>query len=409
MRILFLSQLVPYPPDAGAKVRSYHVVQYLAKAGHEVILVAFQRASDEPESIEHLHRYCAGVHVVPMKRSRARDAWHFGRSLVSGEPFLIARDHVDSMCQMIERLIGRQSVDTIHADQLWMAQYALAARAQSERRGSSVRLVLDQHNAMYLIPDRLATSTSNWIKKAVLSREARQMRKYEVETCQQFDRVVWVTDEDRSAFGWAAMGSAEHLTIPICVDPADKPQIQRQHGAQRVTFLGGLHWPPNADGVIWFAHEVWPRVLAQVPEALLTIIGKSPPPELTNEKTPVANLDVTGYVDDLEPYLAQTAVFIVPLLAGGGMRVKIVDAWSWGLPVVSTTIGAEGLYARDGQNLLIRDDPGSLADAVVDVLQRPALADALADAGRATVESRYDWRKVYSAWDQIYGPPNGRA
>lgn len=403
MQILFLSQLVPYPLDAGAKVRSYHVLQHLAAAGHEVTLVAFRRASDRTEHIEHLNQICAKVHVVPMERSRGKDAWHLGRSFFSGEPFLIARDHVASMHRLVTKLVAQRHIDIVHADQLWMAQYALAAKSHLERTGSSVKLVLDQHNAMYLVPQRLAESTSNLIKKSVLKREARVLKRYEVKTCQQFDHVVWVTDEDRSAFSESTLNTADHLTIPICVDPMSKPKIRRLPGAHRVTFLGGLHWPPNADGVVWFAQEVWPRVSERVPNALLTIIGKDAPLELRDPDARISNLEVTGYVDELEPYLSQTAVFIVPLHAGGGMRVKIVDAWSWGLPVVSTTIGAEGLHIGDPPNLLIGDSADTFAEAVVRVLLDRKLADELAIAGRDTIRTRYDWQKIYSAWDQIYG------
>jgi glycosyltransferase involved in cell wall biosynthesis len=142
-----------------------------------------------------------------------------------------------------------------------------------------------------------------------------------------------------------------------------------------------------------------------VPEALLTVIGKNPPLELQSQSHPIPAIDVTGYVDNLERYLAETAVFIVPLHAGGGMRVKILDAWSWGLPVVSTTIGAEGLNAKDGHNLLVGDDAQTFAEAVVRVLKDRELADELSDAGRRTVESKYDWRKAYRAWDRVYGAP----
>jgi glycosyltransferase involved in cell wall biosynthesis len=143
-------------------------------------------------------------------------------------------------------------------------------------------------------------------------------------------------------------------------------------------------------------------VLAEAPDALLTIIGKDPPKELRNPKSEIRNLDVTGYVTDLAPYLQETAVFIVPLHAGGGMRVKILDAWAWGLPIVSTTIGAEGLRVQSGENILLADDAASFARAVVSVLQHRELADHLASAGRATVERAYDWRQVYRAWDEVY-------
>lgn len=406
MRILFLSQLVPYPPDAGAKVRSYNVLQYLQQAGHDVTLAAFTRPSDPAAAIDHLQQLCTAVHTVPMSRSRLKDAWHFGRSVLTGEPFLIARDRVPAMNNLLSGLLAGRPFDAVHVDQLWMAPYALAIRQIVQRQGRLIQLVLDQHNAVYMIPNRMAEN-SRPLVRALLQWEARKMKRFELATCARFDHMVWVTDEDRLALGPREGKMIGGLTIPICVDTAQKSVIQRRPNAHRVTFLGGLHWPPNAAGIAWFVHHVWPRIHKQLPQAALTIIGKNPPRLLTGSDPPIPQLDITGYVADVTPYLAETAAFIVPLHAGGGMRVKIIDAWAWGLPVVSTTIGAEGIDYQGGANLLIGDDPPSFARAVCQLLQQPDLGEAIGRAGRETAETCYNWRRVYRAWDQVYPPPAG--
>ncbi len=226
------------------------------------------------------------------------------------------------------------------------------------------------------------------------------MRRYEADSCRRFDTVVWVTADDQEAVGLPEPPAGPRAyVIPICVDPQETPVIKRTAQPHRVTFLGGLHWPPNAAGIVWFAREVWPSVRAACPDAVLTIIGKSPPKELDGRGE---GIEVTGYVDDPMPYLKETAVFIVPLHAGGGMRVKILDAWAWGLPVVSTTIGAEGIDCRHGENLLIADTATGFATAVQQVMTDCQLARSLANACRAAVGDCYDWRAVYSAWDAIY-------
>jgi len=168
-----------------------------------------------------------------------------------------------------------------------------------------------------------------------------------------------------------------------------------------VTFLGGLHYPPNADGVCWFAEKVFPKVLEKMPDAILTVIGKQPP-NLEEFAIPQANLEVTGYVADPMPYLRETAVFIVPLHAGGGMRVKILDAWAWGLPIVSTTVGAEGLDILPGENILIFDSPEAFAQATIQLLANPDQGHSLAQSGRAWVEDHYSWHSIYQMWEQIY-------
>ena len=405
MRILFLTQVLPYPLDAGPKVRSYYVLRHLAQA-HEVTLVSFVRPSDTPAAIAHLRSFCHQVHGVSMIRSRAKDAAFLLKSLATGQPFIIQRDWVAAMANLLSQLMqNAQPFDAIHADQLWMAPYALQASAQIKPVHTKPRLVLDQHNAVYLIPARLAEDERNPLKRAVLALEARKLAPYEVTICRQFDRVVWVTQADyRAVQSQTTDGRPlpNAGVIPICGDPEAVPALIRQTGAKRVTFLGGLHYPPNAQGVAWFAEKVFPQVLAHVPDALLTVIGKNPPAALRHINLPPANVDITGYVADPDPYLRETAAFVVPLLAGGGMRVKIIDGWTWGLPMVSTTIGAEGIDWRRNEHLLIADTPGEFARHTIHLLQDAACGQRLAQAGRDWVLQKYNWRETYQCWDQVY-------
>jgi glycosyltransferase involved in cell wall biosynthesis len=424
VKILFLTQVLPWPLDAGPKVRAYYVLRHLAQE-HEVTLVSFVRESDRPEAIAHLRSLCRGVHTVPIRRSRVADARFLAESLLRGRSFILARDARPAMDRMLAKVLAEAGpFDAIHADQLWMAPFALRtadaaqqapaqqAPAQQDSKQRTLRplTVLDQHNACYRIFERLAESESNGLKRTILRREAAQLAHDEAVACARFDRVVWVTQEDADAVAAAA---AEHklppppvsAIIPICGDPAAERVVPRIAGSRRVSFLGGLHYPPNAEGVLWFARTILPRVLEQEPDALFTVIGKSPPEGLHRVGIPPANLQIVGYVDDPRPLLSETAVFVVPLLAGGGMRVKIIDGWTWGLPIVSTTVGAEGIALQEGVQILLADEPGAFADAVVRVLREPALRDRLASSGRAWAEERYGWRSVYRAWNGVYATP----
>jgi glycosyltransferase involved in cell wall biosynthesis len=394
LRILFLTQLLPLPLDAGAKTRSYYVLRYLASAGHEVSVACFLRPGDSQESVTELRRICHRVETVSLARSRAKDLAAGVASVFSRTPFLIRRDDVAEMRQRLAAMTGAYSFDAIHADQLWMAAYGLQCS------GAPLR-VLDQHNAVFLAARRLAQQVRNPLVRAVVENEASKLEAFERTTCRKFDKVVWVTEADRRALtrdGWAVNG--HDRIIPIATDPREHPPVERRRPF-RVTFLGGMHWPPNADGISWFTDFVWPKVAAAVPDCVLTIIGKKPPRRLL-ELPKHARVEVIGYVSDPRGHLSETAVFIVPLRSGAGMRVKILDAWCWRLPVVATTIGAEGIHSQSGENLLLADDEQSFADSVIEVLRNPQVAERLSGNGRATVEESYDWKKVYWAWDQIY-------
>lgn len=412
MRLLFLTQVLPYPLDAGPKVRAYYVLRYLAQR-HDVTLVSFVRATDTPDALAHLRRFCCRVLTVPMPRGGGRDVLHLLRSLRTDQPFLIARDAVPEMHDLLTQLVMNESFDAVHADQLWMAPYALAAQARSLGRRRPMT-VLDQHNAVYLIPQRMREGTGNLVKRRLLDLEAHKLARYEVDTCSRFDRVVWVTAEDVQAVQAADGGDTGDVSgasikndgvIPICTDPTAELPIARSDAPRRVTFLGGLHYPPNAEGIVWFAKEVMPLVLEAVPDAVLTVIGKQPPAEL-GQLLPPERVVCPGYVDDPRPYLADTAAFVVPLHAGGGMRVKILDGWKWGLPMVSTPIGAEGIQVTSGHDMLIAESPSDFAAATIRLLCEPGLGRQLATNGHRTLCRYYDWHTVYQAWDAIYRSDN---
>lgn len=392
MRILFLSQLLPCPLDAGPKIRAHYVLQYLAEAGHDVTLVSFLRPGDRPADLRATQRLCRGLETVPLARSRKRDVVDGMRSLASNQPFLVLRDRIPAMDALVRRLLAERSFDAVHADQLWMAAAASVA--------DGPLTVLDQHNAVFLVPERLAAGSANPLARGLFRREARALAEYERATVRRFDHVVWVSRHDRDAVG--AERSGPDAVIPIAVDTrALKPVTPVD--PFRVTFVGGLHWPPNAEGVRWCLEAVWPRVAAAVPAAQLTIIGR-PPSWSSRRPMSMPRCTFTGYLDerDLVTHLAQTAAFIVPLQSGAGMRVKILDAWARALPVVSTRVGAEGVAAVDGENALIADSAEAFADRIIRLLRDRAWARRIGDGGRATVEAHYDWRRLYPAWDQVY-------
>jgi len=394
VRILFLTQVLPYSLDAGPKIRAYYVLRYLAQQD-EVTLLSLVRGSDKPEHIDHLRQFCREVHTILIHRSRARDAVYLLGSLVTNQPFLILRDGVPEMWERVHELLAGGQFDVVHADQLWMAQYALRAKCRIPK------LVLDEHNAVYTIPQRLAEQERNPFKRLLLELEWRKLARYEGEVCRRFDHVITVTEEDRQAFSRLGVSSSQLTTIPICIDPQEIAVVRRNAGAQDIIHIGTMFWPPNIDGVLWFAKEVFPLVRRQIPGARFYVVGKNPPKEV-RQLSHSSSIIVTGYVEDPTPHFADSAVFIVPLRAGGGMRVKILNAWARGVPIVSTTIGCEGIEVRDGQDIVIADTPPDFAQAVVRVIRDKALAQRLAQAGRQWVEQRYDWRTVYRKLDEVY-------
>ncbi len=405
MKILFLSQLIPYPLDAGPKMRSYYVLKQLCLS-HQVTLLAFSRDNDRQKNIDHLRSICAEVITIPIKRLRLLDLSALIRSLCNSVPFLIERDFSDKMQEAIDDLFRKNVYDVVHADQLWMAPYAIYARQKAIEAGKSVKIILDEHNAVFQIPERMAGNSQNPIIKAAFKREANLMKAYEIKLVQQFDQVVWVTQEDLEQIvnNVEDTRTKENILkistiIPICIQfGLTKRSSDDFENTRDILFVGGMHWPPNAEGIRWFVKVIFPKIRNRHPETWLRVVGKKPPREFEF----LGGVDAPGYVDEINKYWEQACVFIVPLLSGGGMRVKILDAWVHGIPVVSTTIGAEGIKYLNGENILICDEPQDFANRVNELLSNPSEANRIGYNGRKTVESIYLWSIVYKRWDIVY-------
>lgn len=393
MRILLLTQVLPYPPDSGPKVKTYHVLKYLAQI-HAVTLVSFVRDSDKPEYIRHLETLCEQVITVPIARSKIDDLRYLGRSLMSGEPWMMLRDERPEMRQVLADLAAGETFDVVHADQLNMAQYALPFEG--------TRKVLDLHNALWMLYRRLAETTaySNPMKY-LLMRDWPLLKRYEGEMCRQFDAVTAVTEEDRRLLIEA--GASDDVTvIPIAVDTDEQALVSRKPSGPHLIHIGTMYWPPNIDGINWFLEEIYPLVKLQLPDVRCTLIGSRPPQSILNHSSADRTITVTGYVEDPLPFFEDASMMIVPLRAGGGMRVKILNALSQGIPMVSTTIGCEGIQVENAHDILLADKATDFADACTRLLTDYELNDHITRMGRQTAEQSYDYRQVCRALDEVY-------
>jgi glycosyltransferase involved in cell wall biosynthesis len=403
--ILFLTQVLPFPLDSGPKVRQYYMLRYLSK-NHLVTLVSFVRPDDTPEALDHLRTICQAVHAVPMRRSLWRNLRAAERGLLTGLPIAIARDDVREMETTLQRLTQETNFDVIHADQLSMAGYGqLAAKLSLPHQP---RTLLDEHNAIYMLVRRMAATEVKPAHRLIAEREARAFARYERDMCRTYDALLTVTQQDREflldLFPRAERPElAEKITpLPICVDPEEVAPIRHQNGnTPTILHLGTMFWPPNVSGVLWFAREVLPLIHQRQADTQFVVVGKKPPSEVRHLAAD-PRINVTGYVADPLRHLERADAFVVPLLAGGGMRVKILDAWLRGLPIISTPIGAEGIESSDGENILIAEDAPAFAEATLRLLTDPELNEKLRVQGRAWAESMYAWQTIYRKVDEVY-------
>lgn len=392
MKVLLLTQVLPYPPDSGPKIKTLNVLKYLAQH-HSVTLVSFVRG-DQSKDVESLKPFCRAIYTVPMVRRPTQDAWALINSLVTGQPWMMARDDRAAMREQVDQLASQVKFDIVHADQLNMAQYA--ARVPGAFK------VLDAHNALWVLYRRLWQTMDSGPKKWLLGRDWRLLKRYEGRICREFNAVLAVSEEDKAALEEAAGQPGEFTVIPIAIDTDWLQPVERHPDASHIISIGTMYWPPNIDGIEWFIREIFPLIRARRPEAVFDVIGARPPQTLLDLNREGTGINVTGYTPDLLPYQKGAAVFVVPLRAGGGMRVKILEALAQGIPMVSTSLGCEGIAVTPGKDILVADTPEEFARATLRLLDDRAIADLLAANGRKLIEEEYDYRKACQPIDKVY-------
>lgn len=404
MHILFLTQILPYPPTSGPKVKTWHVLRYLSQRGHKITLASFVRPEELPY-IDALNEVCATVHAVPIHRSHVNDVRYYLRSLVSKRPFLVERDDLSGMREVVNQVVNSEPVDVIHADQLTMTQFGFPLKLNGGKRPA---LVFDAHNAVWTITERMKENAPFYLKPP-LWLETKRIKQYEGKIVSDFNATLAVAEPDRVALLEAVHASSGNgagapiSVIPIAVDTQQICPVPREGNSLNILTMGTLYYPPNADGIRWFLHEVFPLVRQNIPNVTLTIVGKSPPRDFVSlAEDPQSGVTVTGFVEDLDPYFAKSSLMVIPVRAGGGMRVRILEAFARAMPVVTTTIGLEGIEAESDSDVLVKDTPTSFASAVLELLQDKDLQNKLAVNSRRLVETKYDWRVVLEELDRMY-------
>jgi polysaccharide biosynthesis protein PslH len=392
MKLMLLTQVLPYPPDSGPKVKTWNVLKYLAMH-HEVTLVSFVRGNQEP-SVEKLRQVCKAVYTVPIRRGILADGLAMVKSILTNQPWMMVRDERREMFKLVEYLSSDVEFDIVHADQLNMAQYA--ARVKSAAK------VLDAHNALWLLYKRLYQTLKTGPYKLVLFRDWRLLKKYEGKICRTFDGILTVSEEDRRALLEAAGQPIEMKVIPIAVDTDEISPVKRHSSASHLLHIGTMFWLPNVDGIIWFVREILHLIRQQYPNTVFDVVGANPPKSVVELGVKDSGVNVTGYVTDPQTYLEQAGVMVVPLRAGGGMRVKILNAMAQELPIVSTTLGCEGIAVEHEKHLLIADTPQEFAEAVVRLLDHPELGRKLSSESRKLVQSIYDYRVACEPITNLY-------
>ena len=388
MRILWLKTELLHPVDKGGKIRTYQMLKELKKA-HRVTYLTLDDGCGDPDALEKASEYAHEVVTVPHKTSAKFSAGFYlelAGNLASGLPYALQKYVSGEMQRKIVEMVDGGRFDILVCDFL--------APAVNLRQKLRIPTLLFQHNVEALIWKRHFEIADNPAKKAYLKLQWRRMAGYEKRACRDFDWVVAVSREDAEIMR-REYGVKNVSDVPTGVDTSFFVRNgSRPDGRPGIVFTGSMDWLPNEDAIRWFTNEILPLVRRQVPDVSLTVVGRNPSSSLVEVGERDPSVVVTGRVPDVRPYMEHAQVYIVPIRIGGGTRLKIYEAMAMELPVVSTTIGAEGLPVSDGDEIVLRDEPVAFADAVVKLLKDKVAAKELGSRAAVTVREKYSWEKV---------------
>lgn len=444
MNLLFITPQLPYPPRQGTTIRNYNLIQYLAQE-HTVDLISFTTPGDSLDVAGPLRDLCRSVDCVAQPArptsQRIRDTF------LSALPDMGHRLESPEMRALIERR-ANESIpgewDIIQVEGIEVAQYGLQLIQALQKRSPCAasplpQLVFDDHNCEYLLQKRNALNDlripSRWPAAIYSLLQWQKLERYERRICHAANAVLAVSDADQQALVELAPTSQ----VTVIVNGFDLPSVQSQadialqHGEVgqadvncedvhredinqeeinkkknqplKFLFIGKMDYRPNVDAMLWFGQHIFPLIRKERRDVCLQIVGASPHPRL-NEIRALEGVEFTGMVEKIEPYLHNAAVYIIPLRVGGGTRFKALEAMAFAKPIVSTTLGVEGIPVEDGKELLIADTPSAFAQAALtllaDIEEHGALAESLGKNAHQLVRDQFTWPSIIPKLVALY-------
>lgn len=394
-RILWVKSDYLHPTTRGGQIRSLEILRRL-HGRHEIHYVAYDDGAS-PEGLARSGEYCS--HSYPVRQEIAsKSSIAFAGQLVAGlfsrVPVPVSRYRSKAMREQVSKVIAAHEFDAVVCDFPFVAP----------NFADLAPVTLFQHNVEAIIWKRHAEHAPTFAHACYFGLQARRMYAYEGELCRSVRTVIAVSAAD-AEYMRKEYGVARICSVPtgIDVDHFAPPPLS-SHMADLV-FLGSMDWMANIEGIVWFVREILPLIRRKKPDCSLAIVGRRPTAAVQKLAAEDARIHVTGTVDDVRPWLWGSHVSIVPLRVGGGTRLKIFEAQAARVPVVSTTIGAEGLDLEDGRHLLIADGPEAFAERCVTLLENASERQRLSNAAWDFISERFSWETVSQAFERCLGWP----
>ena len=372
-----------YPPNTGGKIRSSELFRRISKL-HDVTMVCFRRPDESDAQLGQMRQCCSRLEVInrPVTRRYVpKFYWELTANLFSRYPYMMQRHSDPRAAKLIQQLLREEDFDVLLCDFL-----------HPSRNLASIPFfpkILFQHNVESVILKRYYQHAANPVTKAYFYLQWRKLFRSEKRMAEIYDHCIMVSESDCRVMN-ELYGAENTSAIPTGVDVEYFAGAGAEDDGNHLVFTGSMDWLPNEDAMLFFAEEVLPRIRREL-DVKFWIVGRNPTPAVRRLANENPDVEVTGTVDDVRPFIDRSKVYVVPLRIGGGTRIKIFEAMAMGKAVVSTGVGAEGLPVSDGENIILADDPEQFAQKTVELMKNTEARRRLGDAGRSLVTENYTW------------------
>lgn len=389
MKILMLTPYLPFPLLTGGQTRSYNLIKRLSSLGHEITLFSLVKSDSERQYVGELEKFCKEVRVF----GRSEKPWTVQNILKTGfsfYPFLVVRNWAKGEKGAIEQKINQEKFDLIHAETFYVMPHIPKTK---------IPILLAEQTIEYLVYRHFARESRFLLLKPLFYFDVAKMKYWELKYWQQAAKVVAMSDEDRKIM----LSEVPGLDVDIVPNGVDSgyfsSPVAKRSKEQIILYLGNFTWLQNREAVDILVRRVWPIIKQSLVGVKLWIIGKSAKSFFAR----LSSKDIrVEEVKDVRVVYQEASLLMAPIYGEGGTRYKNLESFASGLPVVTTSIGIRGIEARDGEQVIIRDNPEDIAKAAVELILNPKLSKKVANNAKKLVRTQYDWDAITKKLSNIY-------
>lgn len=389
MKLLHIMPYSPIPPTFGGALRVYNLVHQMTKH-HEVTIITFGDSTTEFKIRSHFNSNLKDIHVLNGSHSRTLKRFYQLFSLFTDNSFSFLRTYHQEVQNKIDEIVAGNNFDIVQTEFPHMASYDIKSDAIK---------IMDAHNVEYSIFKYQWQHAASPIRKVFYKKEFQKIYREEISACRRQDALLVTSNNDKTTLDKDVPGIPKYI-IPNGVDTEYFIPSTEKLEPHSLVFTGAMSYIPNCDGILYFLDNIFPLITNSIPSTKLYIVGNKPPKKLLRRAS--KNIIITGYTDDIRPYVWKSSVYIVPLRMGSGTRLKVLEALSMKKPIVTTSIGCEGIDVRNDETAIIADKPKDFAEAVIKLLKEPSRSKRLTDNGFELVKKQYDWNVIGEKLNGVY-------